>query len=541
MALRRTSPLKYSPKGLSDTMDATEDFPGAMSNLQNLIPDPTTLDIWQCRPAASQLTDFTGFNTPTFISATKVVGSKVYGMIASAKTPGYDEPFCWDIIGGAFIAITGVTGVNVPATQSSSGQWTPPIMEIIGTKIMVCHPGFNVAGGLYLGAIDISNTSAPTWFAGNTTPTALVSLPVSVAQFGNRAWYLCNPAVGNPAAYFSDVLTPLTITNGTQILTFGDNIPLTHAAGLPANSQLTGTVTQALIIFKGVSGMYQVTGDAATNDLAANQLPVATGTLAPLSVAQTPKGLAFMAPDGYRMIDFNTQVSDPIGVAGSGVTVPFSYISEPSRAAAAFSNGVLRASVQNGYAAGAPQQEYWCHFSRNMIWSGPHTLPASSIQPYKNTFIEAAQGVNAKLFQSDVAQSSLSGFVENGVQLSWVEQTAYLPDPGQMAEMELTETTLNIGFVASLPDITITCIDESGAILDTVTISVPTGATVWGGFTWGAANWGAAASPYTPRQVAWTTPIVFRRLYLTAQGQSAANVRIGNWFLRYRILRYLQQ
>lgn len=541
MALRRTTPLQYQPKGCSDTLDATEDFPGAMTSLQNLIPDPSTADIWQCRPASQQLTDFTGFTTPTFVSATKVVGTKCYGMVTSQRNPGYDEPFCYDLVAGAFIAITGVTGANVPASQPSSGSWTPPILDVIGTKVIVCHPGFNPSGGTYFGVIDISNPAAPTWTATNTTPTALVSVPVSVAQFGNRAWFLCNPATGNPAAYYSDVLAATTITAGTQIVTFGDNIPLTHAAGLPANSQLTGTVTQSLIVFKGVSGMYQITGDAASSNLAVNQLPIATGTLAPLTVCPTPKGLAFMAPDGIRMLDFNSQISDPIGVAGSGVTIPFSYTVEPSRCAAGFSNGVLRVSTQNGYVAGAPQQEWWCHFSRNLIWSGPHSFPASSIQPYKNTFIMAAVGVDAKLFQSDVAQSSTSGFTENGTALSWVSQTAMLPDSGQMAEMELTETTVNLGFVASLPDITVYATDESGGILDTVTISVPTGATVWGGFTWGTGTWGAAQSPYTMRQVAWTTPIVFRRLYLTMQGESAANVRLGVWNGRLRILRYLQQ
>lgn len=511
-----------------------------MATLQDLIPDPSTLDMWQCRPASLQLSAFAGFNTPTFISALKVVGTKAFGMVTTQATPGYDEPFCYDLVANAFIALTGVTGANVPASQASSGAWTPPIIDVIGTKVIVCHPGFSPAGGTYFGVFDISNPTAPAWSATNTSPTALPSIPVSVAQFGNRAYFLVNPPTGNPAAYYSDILVPTTITNGTQVLTFGDNVALTHAAGLPANSQLTGTVTQALIIFKGVSELYQIVGDAATGDLAVNALPIATGTLAALSVCQTPKGLAFMAPDGIRILDFNSQISDPIGVAGAGITIPFSFASEPTRVAAAFNNGVLRVSTQNGYVAGAPNQEFWCHFSRSAIWSGPHSFPACQIQPYKNTFIMAAIGVDGKLFQSDVVQSATSGFVENGGQLAWVYTTPYLPDPQQMCEQELTETTLNLGFVASLPNITITAVDESGGILDTVTITVPGGATQWGGFTWGAANWGAAQSPYTPRQVQWTTPIVFRRLQLSASGQSASMVRIGTWYLRLRLLRYLQ-
>lgn len=541
MALRRTVPLRFVPSGLSDSLDATDVFPGAMASLKNLIPDPTTLNIWQCRPAAAQLTDFTSFSTPGFISAEKVVGTKAYGMIASAQNPGYDEPFCYDLVANAFIAITGVLPANVPATQSSTGAWTPPIMDVIGTKIIVCHPGFNVAGGTYFGVIDISNPAAPTWTATNTAPTALPALPVSVAQFNGRAYFLVNPATGNPAAYYSDILTPTVITNGTQILTFGDNVKLTHAAPLPLQNALTGGVTQSLFVFKGVTALAQITGDAAStsNPLAMNILPVQTGTLAPLSVTPTPKGLMFMAPDGYRMVDTSGVISDPIGGDGTGVAVPFRYCSEPTRACAAFSNGVMRASVQNGYAAGAPQQEYWFHLAQKR-WSGPHTFPASQIQPYAGTFIMAAFGVDAKLFQSDVAQTSTSGFTENGVALTYTYQPAYLPDTQQMAESELTETTINVGFVSGLPDITVTAIDEDGDTLDTVTIAVTGSTTQWGGFTWGAAPWGASSSPFKPREVEWTTTIQFRRLYLSFQGESAMGVRYGDLFMRYRILRYLQ-
>lgn len=541
MALRRTVPLRHTPAGTSDTLDSTDVFPGAMASLANLIPDPTTAGIWQCRPASSQLTDFTGFNTPGTVSAMLTVGNRAYGMIGSQAFPGYDEPFCYDIVAGAFVAITGPGGANLPATQSTTGDWVPPIMALVGTKIIVTHPGFNIAGGTYFGVIETSVPSALTWTATNTSPTALPSLPVSVAQFNGRAWFLCNPPTGNPATYFSDILAATTITNGTQILTYGDNVPLTHAAPLQLSSPFTGGIIQSLIVFKGVSQIAQVTGDAANTpaNLAMNILPVATGTLAPLSVSPTSKGLAFMAPDGYRILDPNSAVSDPIGGDGSGVAVPFRYCSVPTRACSAFNNGVLRASVQNGYASGAPQEEYWFHVAQNK-WSGPHTFPASQIQPYKGTFIMAAFGVPAKLFQSDVAQTATSGFTENGIALNYSYKTARLPDSQQMSEMEITETTINIGFVAGLPDITVTAIDEDDNTIDTVTITVAGSATMWGGFTWGAATWGAAASPFKPRRVSWTIPIVFRRLYLNFTGLSAASVRYGDLFMRYRILRYLQ-
>lgn len=539
MPLRRTAPLRYSPQGLSDTLDATDEFQGAMGSLQNLIPDPTTLNIWQCRPASVELTDFTGFTNPGFISASKVVGSYVYGMIASDLNPGYDEPFAFNIVTGMFTAITGITGANVPSSPSPTGAWTPPTMEVVGVKVVITHPGYNPAGGLYFGTIDISNPAAPVYAAGNTAPVALPAVPTAVSQFNGRAWFLVNPTTGQPAAYFSDALLPNTITNANQILTFGDNVRLTMAAGLPLHTQ-TGGIIQSLIVFKGTTNMFQVTGDYSSSDLASNALNVATGTDAPLSVCPSPKGLYFMAPDGFRLIDFNAQVSDPVGIAGTGITVPFIYANVPSRVAAAYNSGVLRASVQNNAVSGSPNQEFWFHDTRNR-WSGPHSFPAGQVQAYKNTFILAAIGVDAKLWQSDPAQSIASTFIENGAQMTFGFQTAMLPDPGQMSEMELTETTISIGFVSGLPALTITANDENGAILDTVSLTISGTATQWGAFTWGAAVWQGASFGLTPRQIKWTTPIVFRRLNLRMIGNCAAGVRVGDIFMRYRILGYLQQ
>ena len=49
---RNSKPLTWKPKGTSDTLDATDTFTGAMASLQNLIPDPSTKGLWQCRPAS---------------------------------------------------------------------------------------------------------------------------------------------------------------------------------------------------------------------------------------------------------------------------------------------------------------------------------------------------------------------------------------------------------------------------------------------------------------------------------------------------------
>jgi hypothetical protein len=261
-ALINGTPVKWSPAGLSDNLDSSNVFPGAMGQLTNLIPDPTTKNLWQCRPVSISLTTFGSFSTPGFISVSKVIGTKIYGMIASAANANHDEPFAYDLVTGTFSAITGITAANTPLSPATTGDWTPPTMDLVGTKLVVTHPGYTGAAGVYFGWFDISDLTAITWNGGNTTTNGLPSVPVAVKQFYNRAYFLVNPATGNPGAYYTDVLT-LTITSGTQILTFGDNVKLTALGALALNNQLGGII-QSLIVFKGVSNMYQITGAGAT-------------------------------------------------------------------------------------------------------------------------------------------------------------------------------------------------------------------------------------------------------------------------------------
>ena len=546
MTLRRSQPVPFSPKGVSDTLDGTNVFPGAMASLQNLIPDPTTKNLWQCRPAAIELTDFASFSNPNFISALIVIGTRAYGLIASDLNAGHDEPFAYDLATSTFIAISGVTALNTPISPEATGEWTPPTMSLVGTKLVVTHPGFTGSGGYYFGWFDIADPNNLTWDAGNTATNGLPAVPVAVKQFNGRAYFAVNPPTGQPALYFSDALVPTTITNANQILTFGDNVKLTAIGALPLSNQLGGMV-QSLIVFKGASNMFQVTGDAAstTAPLTLNALNVATGTLAPNSITPTPKGLAFVAPDGLRLIDFNGMVSDPIGDAGSGITTPFIYAVAPSRIAAACNAKVFRVSVQNGFAAGSPVEEYWYDIPR-ACWSGPHTFPAALIQPYNGTFIMQAAhgaarvGIEHKLYQSDAAQSSTSTYVENGNQMSFLWKTAMLPDQQQMAENAMIETTLNIAYAAGSV-FSIAAGDENGALFDTVILTAPAATTVWGGFTWGAALWQGASNALSPRQIDWTVPIVFRRVYISVTGNCAQGIRFGDMFMRYEILGYLQQ
>lgn len=540
MTLRNATPIQFSPVGLSDALDSTNVFPGACSQLANLIPDPTTKNLWQCRPAALQTTDFTGFTTPGFISVQKVVGTKIYGMIASGRNPGHDEPFAYDLVTNTFSTISGILLANTPISPATTGDWVPPTMDLVGVNLVVTHPGFTGSGGVMFGWFNISDPAAITWTGGNTTTTLLPTPPTAVKQFFNRAYFLVNPPTGQPAAYFTDVLT-LTITDPTHIITFGDNEKLTAIGALPLNSQLTGGTIQSLIVFKGAAQMWQITGDVAlsNNPLNVNSMNVATGTLAPNSICATSKGLAFIAPDGLRVIQFNGTISDPVGEGGSGITVPFIYAIAPSRMVAACTAKTFRVSVQNGNATDSPNQEFWYDVPRG-VWSGPHSFPASQISVYRNTFIVAPIGVTGKLFQSDAAQGLTSTYVENGTQLSFTYATTLMPNTKQMAENAMVETTIHIG----MPDgqqVACYAIDENGAVYNSVVLvsTVPT--AIWGGFTWGSALWAGASNALAPRQLKWAIPIVFQRLSIVATGNCAPNLKIGDVYLRYQQLGYLLQ
>lgn len=547
-------PLVWSPLGVSDTLDSSTAPVGAMALLQDLIPDPTTRNLWQCRPAATLLSNLIGnafssgfssgfgsgqFPGATFISCMKVLGTRVYGMVATSRNPGHDEPFVFDIPTQTIVIVSGVTNANTPVSPQTSGPWVPPNLDLIGSKLIVAHPGFSGAGGAFFGVLDITNLAAPAWSATNTATNALVAPPQWVQNFNGRCFFLVNPSSGQPAAYMSDQLNPTTITNASQILTFGDNVSLTAAIGLPLANQLGGII-QSLMVFKGVTNIYQVTGDFSLTNLAVNSLNVATGTLAPNSIAATSNGLAFMAPDGIRIIDFDARVGDPIGKDGEGITVPFINVLTPSRVCAAYNSGVYRIQLQNGAVPGNPQQQWWCDFVRDRIWSGPHSQVVNLMQPYLNTFIVVLQAAASSLFQSDIQQSSSSTFTENGKPLSWQYVTPTLPDTDEMSEIAMIETTLHMALVTG-NIINVVAQDQTGTLIDNVTVKPAGATTIWGAFTWGQALWQSTINALYPRQLLWHFPIVFRRMAIAASGASAAGIKIGRLHLRYQVLGYLQQ
>ena len=461
-------------------------------------------------------------------------------MMANGVVTGFDAPFCFNLATGMPVAVTGAqNATTLPVSPPTTNAWVPPQMDVIGVKLMVAHPGFTGAGGNFIGWFDITTPGDPVWHAGNMGGAiAFTVAPIAVKQFNNRAYYIHNAS--QPAVIFSDALAATNATNADQILTFNDNVTLTALGALPLNN-LLGGIIQSIMVFKGVANIFQITGDAAstTNPVTVNALDVATGTLAPNTVVPCSMGLAFVAPDGVRTISFSGQVSEPLGNAGSGITVPFIYSTVPSRMVAC-ANGVnLRVSTQNGNIGSTPTLEYWYNFARK-LWHGPHTFSASLMQPWNGTFIMTPTGIVASLWQSDPVQSTTSAYVENGVQLSWTAQTSLLPDTEQMTNNCMTETSLDLSLPPTSGNVTVVAADQNGTVINTVTVSPPSaaGATIWGAFVWGQANWGGGvAAALAPYQVPWTLPIVFSRATLQATGNSLGGLKIGTWHLRVQVLR----
>jgi hypothetical protein len=631
MALRNAYRLRWQPRGLSDSLDGNNSPPGAMARLSNLIVDPRTDTSWVPRPAATLKTNF--LRDPTFwdqalwdvgfwdgqgsgiatsgsgfISGMLVVGDMVYGMVATGRNPGHDEPFAYNAHTGAFHTVAGVTAGNTPVSPPTDGDWTPPILAQVGTKVVVTHPGFpggaikfgwfDVSGftsssltgtttvgspiltamssspilagwtagmsltgaGIPAGTTIVSVTSttvtlsanataaaagvaftvaggtvaSPQWAAGDLSVFPLPSVPVSVVQFSGRAYYAC----GINGVVFSDTLNATNRTNANQALLTGDGLPVTALGPLMLSTQVVGGIVQGIIAFQGNNKMQQITGDYATLNLAMNALPVATGTNAPLSIVPIPTGLAFISNHGLRVVATSGQVSPPIGDAGTGISQPFIYATTPTRICAAASADVLRISVRRGDLMDNPTQEFWYDLTRQ-VWNGPHTFPASLIQPWRDTFIMTPFGINAQLWQSDPNPSPTTTYVENGVQLRWQYQPVLLPDDQDMHMIAIIQSSITIAVATN--QVNAQMIDDLGITRDTTMFPPDQGLpTLWDVGLWDVGIWdGQGAGIYRQRAMHWHVPLVAKQLTFRLSADSAAGLRVGNLSLRYQRLGYM--
>lgn len=531
----RARPIVFSPLGLFDTLEGTNSPRGSCYQLQNLIHDITTPRVWVCRAAAEQITTFPGFDNPTVVSLLFVIGTRVYGMIATDTNPGFDEPFSYDSVNDTFDTISGVSSGNVPATQAFTGPWTPPTADLIGVKIIVTHPGFSGSGANFFGVLDVANPAAPTWTAANTGTNALPDVPTAVANFNDRAYFAVNNQL-----WFSDALVPTTITNATNVLTCGDTSPLT-ALGKQSLSTTTGGIVAGLVAFKIAGGFFQVTGDISTPG--GSNLVLAgpignTGCSAPRSVVTTPAGIFFMSSDGIRLIDFSGQLqAQPI----PAVRFPFANAQVPSRAAAAYNNSVYRISLEtipNIVTGATAFADYWYDFEINQ-WAGPHTINYDACASLVDGFVLASNRQPGALYTSEVDVAPTDTFNEFGGDLMYLLQSSILPQENTMGVQALIEATIDIGFGSSATSpVTVTMVDATLGQLGQAVIDFPPAGAIWGSFIWGAANWGGVGFGLNVYNVDWPTVIVYKKAAVQLAGNSGYNIRLGNFWANVEDLNY---
>lgn len=485
------------------------------------------------RPAAVEITDFStsGFTSPGFVSCIFVVGSRIYGMVATNDTPGKDMPFVYDIEAAAFVTVSGVTGANVPTSPPTSGVWTPPTMAVIGTKVMVTHTGFT--GANKIGWFDISTFASPSWNAGDTATNALPSKPTFVINFFDRAYY----AVGN-TLWFSDVLDALTITNSTNFLVCGDTTDIIALGALPLTTQLGG-VTQSMYAFKSKS-IFQVTGDLALSTLALNALSAGTGTNSALSLASSKDGLYFMSSSGLRVLNQDGVIGPVIGQYGGGVSVPFINVSVPSRLCLAYNVDTVRVNTQNNMLQSTPHQDWWYNTTTQM-WTGSHTFPASLIQPYSGSFVITPVDVTASIWQSDTLPVETSAYIENGSQLTFNATFSPLPLTGSMNMNAVVEASIGFSFSVLGGTINFSAFDENGAVLDYVTKTFPSSGSLWDVAVMGLDVWGGQLLGYQQFGIPWSKPLVFNQIVISATGDAIPGLQIGDLFMRYQQLGWMRQ
>lgn len=522
-------PYTFRPIGLYDSLEGESAPAGSCFQLQNLVKDITTPFVWLGRPAAAVKSSFSTFLNPGAVSVMLTVGTRIYGLLATSRNPGYDEPFVYDTTSGTFVVVSNVLSSNVPASQATTGPWTPPSMDVVGSKVFVTHPGFS--GSNYFGYFDISTLATPSWNAGNTTTNGLPSVPTAVKQYKNRAWFAC----GN-LTYYTDTLA-LTITNSTQFLTIGGQSDPVVGFGVLPISQLQGGILAGLVAFKGAE-YWTITGDTATSDLKLNG-PVTVGTTAPRTITQIPGGIAFLASDGIRTVDLTGNVSpSPL----TGVQAPFQQAFTPSRACGAYNNSVLRFALQtvtNPITQANAFVEYWYDFKINQ-WSGPHTFSSSVMVPVGTTFICASDRAQGRLFQSNVYPTSTDTFTELGVRMQYAIQSTMLAHDIDMAMKSIIEAQWNIDFSASDTSATVQMLSAANGAVGNATINSIVG-TYWGQFIWGQANWTGAVYGLRSYNIDWDAPVVYKNGAIAMFGALTPGLRIGSARIRVEELEYMNE
>lgn len=408
MALARTKPLRFSPAGLSDTLAEEDAFPGACAVLQNLVPDPSTKNLWTVRPASILQNAFAaGFTSPTGVTVFKIVGDFVFGLVSVSG--GVDTPFCFDLTTQAFVSVTGVTppsgaitdlvltnggtnygvnntypntpltggsgtgataditvvsqvitiatlnnpgtgytagdilnivsggtgliltvaavdtsGNNLPFTQPTTGEWTPPTMDVMGIFLVVTHPGFDGIEN-FIGWFDISVLAVPVWHAGNfslVTPLASIAITNGGTGYIDGS-YVNVPLIGGSGAgatanitVAGGIVTVATVANGGLAYAKGNTFTV---SGLVIGINGSGVqLTATAVTGSGIAAVI-ITGPGAgyTNGLYSNLALVGgsgSGATANIGVSSgTVNAVAIVDPGGGYV------VGDTLTVEGGAI------------------------------------------------------------------------------------------------------------------------------------------------------------------------------------------------------------------------------
>lgn len=528
MAIRNGKPVRFTPKGLCDAFDATDAFPGACQLLSNLVFDQGNPEIVVARPGVGPL--IASFGASAFISVHIVIGAVAYGMVSNGVYPGYDFPFAFNLLTNTSILVSGTSGSNLPASPATSGPWTPPTMAVVSTKILITHPGYSGTGSNFFGVVDISNPAAPAYSSSNLATNPLTAVPTSVANFNNRAYF----AVAN-TLQFSDPLNPLTRTNASQAVTIGDTTPVTVQSGLPIQTT-SGGVIGALVVFKS-SQIWQVTGDPATNNLALNYISLTTGCIAPRSVVQGPFGIFFAGVDAPYILNFlGTLVplsSKPGMDFPADLQVPFQNATVPSRISAAFAGNVYRVCLATLIQGVAQTNDYWYDIRRKR-WTGPHTFIYDCAAQYGNAFLLSSASQGGAFFISTTIPNSTSVYNDAGDSFLSHLRSANFPKTGQMAEVQVVESTIELASSGLAANFNLTALGDQGSTLGTCFVQTPPSGSVWGSFIWGQANWSSNASIPRVWTIPWPQALVFQKMSIDVSVTPVNETQIGTFFARYQ-------
>lgn len=526
--------------------------------------------IWDTQASAFvAITGVTSGNTPTSTANSGEWTPPTIAQIGDYVIfthPGYTLPnaFGWlDMTGFTSNTITGNTHTNTTldtlSTNVLQAGWRPGMTisssagDIpAGTRIVsIASNGLSLvlsaaATGTNAGVtltVAGGTFAAPLWWAGNLNEHPLPAVATAVTLYAGSAVYAVNTTSPPSAAIvFSDAGDPLRRTDAVavQVITYQSTLPVTALSAAPLTT-LTGGFINALFVFQGPSGIQQVLGTPlVANTLSTTALSDSIGTSAPNSIALTPKGLLFAAPDGVRMINQQGVISPVIGRRGGGVSIPILFAITPSRMAAAYNESVYRLSMTNGSVVGSPVQEYWYHEEDN-CWTGPHTFPAALIVATQSphSFAMFASGIPAKLWNSDAYATLAATFVENGVQMTFLWKTTLMPDTLAMSENGNIQAAVMISITA-LGQVQVTFTNEQQQVIGQYQLDgSPTPPALWGTMIWGAFIWGAGTAYLQQRHINWPAPIVFKQGQVALAGNCGGGLILGNLYLRYSELGYL--